>query len=793
MKSYICAIFLGLCFLFILTTAAFAADGYPRIDVSGFKKYEYTKMSVNPERNLVTARTYLGYLQPALGISGPWYERLQLKIKAELSERLSAEMNLQQEPDLPEKYDVTVKYDNHTLTFGDFNVDIKGNEFASMQKYVNGAMFQSFDRWYDMTLVSAKVKSETQKWTEITGNNTRGPFSMGHGYIVESSEKVEINGVAQVRDKDYLIDYFDGKITFTNILSATDKIRFTYEFTSIIDLFFPTVSKRNLVGAQARFTIDKYSFSGYQITSEALVVKEGQEIFPDEKALKDTGLPSQIVYSSGIYNNKAISVLLINGEVVGWFYSTDKDPDPKERAGLVARRLSQLISEGAKGSDIELGTVDQDYVAKAKYKLIFTISNQETGGNQFLSRRTAVEFINRIRLSLNAPIYEKLAVPVEAPDITQMKITESIPIPIVPIETEDTLEWQRVGVYNLRAKPMEMFSEKVMLGDTLLKKDDDYSVNYKDGVLTLLTPMLPTPEQKLTITYKYYDTSENSENINGKDSRGPYTLSQKKIIDGSEKIFIDGKEQVRDLEYNIGYEDGRITFNNKVGIASTITAKYKYVATLKPQDIKLPPSPYTVVAGATYLSESAKAGTGGLTATVIESWSPSGTKRTADIINNSNTAYLTNFPLDQTSTITVKQNNNTLTTGVDYAIPTVEADVDGKAVVIPAATLQYLDEKDNLDLSDGYDTGTIKFLTTLNTNDEITIIYTYSKSIINETSGSGNGSEGPYYLGTTYQMVPGSEVVQIYQEGTNDVQILKRNSSPTNINGDYYMNYSNTP
>jgi len=128
-KKYFWLVFL------ILAASCILADTYPKIDISGYKKWEYKQEKVDPLTNYFLGLTYLGGFSPTVS-GGPWQERLQLKILAQLSDKLSTTFDIEQQPETPERYDVKVNYDNkHELTFGDFTANFSGNEFASTSKY----------------------------------------------------------------------------------------------------------------------------------------------------------------------------------------------------------------------------------------------------------------------------------------------------------------------------------------------------------------------------------------------------------------------------------------------------------------------------------------------------------------------------------------------------------------------------------------------------------------------------------------------------------------------------------
>jgi len=632
---------LSVLFLFLIFSGfALAQQGnYPQLDISGFKKWEYKKADVTPNKNYFSGLTQLGGYYPTF-TGGPWQERLQLRIIGQLSENLSVTYDLEQQPETPDRYDVKVKYYNNELTFGDFTANFTGNEFATASKFLNGVMLTAKDGWYDIiTVPSAKLKSQTQSLASQQGNNTKGPYNLGHGSIVEGSEKIELNDIPQIRNIDYTIDYFEGKVTFNQILTQADEFKYTYEFTNILDLFFPALSKRDFFGFQSRFTIDPEEFG-----------KEPPKIEPVIESIRET-FPTA-------------------------------------------------------------GTVEPE-----------------------------------------------------------------------------VMEREASGQYHLLHTPVVKFSEKLTFMGTQLTKNEDYIIRYAAGEIKLLTRFLPTSEEVLVVEYDYYQTAEDSEAIAGIGSRGPYNLAHLNVVPESERIEVDSKLFVRDLDYTINYALGEIVFGVVIGPTSQIKAKYRYNVMELPE---APPSkfPKELIIGTTYLKESAKKSAGTATATVIESFSGQ------SIIDDQYLLYLQNKPVVPSSegaTFVVKVDGVTLTPEVDYAIPTTEVDPNtGDIIVTPTATLAYINDRD--DPSDGYDTGTIKFINqaTITSTSSVTVTYSYYKSVVGKYSGVGDGTRGPFYLRNVRNLVPGSETVQVWEQGSSVITTYTRNSSFDADAGDtgYSINYN---
>lgn len=622
-----------------------SAPTYPQVDISGFKQWEHKDVSVTPNSNYFTGLTQLGGYSP-LASGGPWQERLQLRIIGQLSENLAVSYDLDQEPETPEKFDVKVKYYNNELTFGDLNATFSGNEFVSTTKSLNGVMLTAKDTWYDIIAVpSAKEQSQTQSLTSQNGNNTSGPYNLGHGSIIEGSEQIQLNGITLKKNTDYTIDYFDGKVTFSRILNSTDEFKYSYEYTNVLDLFFPTLSSRDFFGFQSRFTIDPEKF-GKSAPKEAPVIVSARDLFPSTGSL-----------------------------------------------------------EG------------------------------------------------------------------------------------------DVLEQEASGQYRLKHVPLINFSENLTFMGAQLKKNDDYLIRYDTGEIKLLTRFLPTSEEALSVEYKYFATSQEADLIQGIGSYGPYHTGHPNLVPESERVEVDGKLFVHDLDYKIKYPNGEIMFGVVIGPTSQIKVSYKYNVTAFPPAAAAK-YPKELKLGVTYLKESAKKSAGAPSAGAIDVFTGQTALASNFILNLKNRPILTTA--EAVLSVVLRQGGavRQLTQEVDYIVPTVEVDpATGFYVVTPPVPLAYI--TDHTDPSDGYYTGTIYLINqNLSASDEIDVSYSYQKNVVGTYNGTGNGSRGPYFLRNIRQIVPGSETVQVWDQGSSVITTYTRNASFDASAGDtgYSLNYnSNTP
>jgi hypothetical protein len=758
-------------------------ETYPNVEISGYKKYEYQQIGVTPGTNYFLGAQHLG---SGYGFtSGPWQERLQLRIVGKLSKRLSVSYDLEQQPEMPERYHVKVNYDNHELVFGDFNANFGGNEFASASKSLNGVLITSYDTWYNLTLVpSAKNRSYTQSLTAQKGTNTAGPYNIGHTSIMEGSEYVELNGVKLKKDADYTIDYFEGKITFKRILSSADEFKYSYEYTNIIDIFFPAVSKRDFFGYRGDYTFDPTEF-GKEAPKEEPVIRSGRESFPSyilepDYVTVESYLTPSVEVTGTVESGIPAGTILINGKDVMTIHDIGAQLPAIDRARIIAGRIASIASRFPTPEAIfTLGSIEGEYVGLVGEKVVFTIDKREAGIWGVAPHELGETWISKLNESLEPKI-----------------IIEVIEVPKEVEEIPPEFEEEETGTYQLKNRPIVMFSESIVFEGTRLKKDVDYSINYETGMVRMLMPTLPTLSNKMNITYRYYLIAEESEILPGIGSRGPYDLAHREIIPGSERVVVSEIPNVRDLDYTIDYETGKILFYYNILSTQNINVRYRHV------EKRLPPPPkeegpdQTLRVGTTYLKETAKKGEGLPTEFGSEIYNTPGELN--EIINNDNTIHLLAYPIAGSSVV-ITLNGSQLAEGVDYVIPSTEV-VSGRAETIPAGIrigfrtppnyeIEYLN--DPLDLTDGEDSGTIKLLRTLESTFEVKVSYTYYKSVYNTIRLSGDVSnKGPYSLSGARGMLPGREEVKVWNESAQEYQSYSPNPSIEVNTGHYSINYA---
>ena len=114
-------------------------------------------------------------------------------------------------------------------------------------------------------------------------------------------------------------------------------------------------------------------------------------------------------------------------------------------------------------------------------------------------------------------------------------------------------------------------------------------------------------------------TSYEVEAIQGIGSRGPYRTRHRNLVPESERVEVDAKLFVRDLDYTSIIMTGELMFGVVIGPTSQIKICYRYnVMALPPTSASKFPKELKI--GTTYLKESAKKSVGAPTATAIETY-----------------------------------------------------------------------------------------------------------------------------------------------------------------------------
>ncbi len=124
---------------------------------------------------------------------------------------------------------------NTALYFGDLNINLPGNEFASFSRSLRGwQLDQVLPNRGLMRAFYSQEEGFTRRET-FSGNNTSGPYFLTYTPIIEGSLRVKVDEVPQELGTDYRVDYQTGELNFEpttgppKLIPSTSTIAVSYQ------------------------------------------------------------------------------------------------------------------------------------------------------------------------------------------------------------------------------------------------------------------------------------------------------------------------------------------------------------------------------------------------------------------------------------------------------------------------------------------------------------------------------------------------------------------------------------
>lgn len=176
-------------------------------------------------------------------------QSLFLRLDGEISNNLNIEAQLSdsQSPITPEgdsreissfdKIFLRLYSKHYQLAFGDLEMDFTDTEFMNYSPQFEGLKAAWQDR-HDISaaLAISKGKRTTVRFNGVDGK--QGPYYLNADglsglMVVPGSEEVFLNGIRMQRGDDYVIDYTEGSITFSNLhfISASYRIQVSLQYS----------------------------------------------------------------------------------------------------------------------------------------------------------------------------------------------------------------------------------------------------------------------------------------------------------------------------------------------------------------------------------------------------------------------------------------------------------------------------------------------------------------------------------------------------------------------------------
>jgi hypothetical protein len=634
---------------------------YPQVNIEGFKEYRFHAVDILPGSDPVQYKKDPAYSNiPAEALIYPGLrERFHLDIEGKLNDKLSVKYHLVQEPDLPEVFDIQIRYDRTVLQFGDFDQSFKSGSFIGVSKRFNGVQVYADYNDYDFKVVSSKEKS-TVKAITLTGDGVRQEFALANTNILEGSLQIFLNGVLQKEGQDYTVNYFSGKIIFTKIPSSGTPITAQYEFTNPIEDFLPIAGRKNFLGAQFNYRNQEI------VPSEPVYVRVTQVIStPTQAAVVNsqlgdwTNTPRVAVVGAAVSGNLSLEIRA-SKYVTAVQFKSIQNPKDFVRVGLnpaeqiwrvenwqvsgnaVSGTLSLWMDQIRMDFALELEKVNGAWIVKSfnpqpvmflkNSKILFFPTRADQGQNinfQIENKDLWAEMRlvlgdtqGSVGKQLDGIWSVNILTPREYPtgmqtvyfsgiDGTGQVVKQAIPIPVYLV----TQNQKVVNRLSLDHNSIRLGSEQVMLSGQKLKQNKDYWLDSEKGEITFKDLTLAA-DQKLQISYDYLSQQAREEKIQGGDYEGPYYLKFTPVSPKDIQVWVDDAA-LTPADYDLDPIKGRMIFNFKVFKSSQIRVKYMSVDQAVPASAQ-GQKKKTFEVGAGFLQESAKSSQASLTKTAVE-------------------------------------------------------------------------------------------------------------------------------------------------------------------------------
>jgi hypothetical protein len=235
--------------IFVIGCPSFAAqESYPQITISGYKRWLYSEIDVDPSRNYFLA---IGD-RLLSGSGGPWSEQLELGIKGKLFENLNVNYDLKQIPNTPERYDIITNFYNYSLLFGCQQELFVNQEYIIQDYPIGVAVGGKWDRLkariFTGSYPSGQIASPTANYSsyklfrnpDYTGNKVSGSFSIDNPYleylsldlgradIMDDSLEIYLDDRPLIRDSDFFFDEAYGLVLISGRFKNARSARIVY-------------------------------------------------------------------------------------------------------------------------------------------------------------------------------------------------------------------------------------------------------------------------------------------------------------------------------------------------------------------------------------------------------------------------------------------------------------------------------------------------------------------------------------------------------------------------------------
>ncbi len=220
--------------------------------MSGFGEIKAYSLRVGGNRaSAVKDSAYTTMLQQIREVDFQIESRFNLLLQARINEEAEVNYNIVQEPNMPQKTDVSLRIRKTQINFGDLTKTYTLGAFTNISKRVDGISVVGSEGPFSYNFGFGQAKSQTDTYSRQGNGGTDYPLR--YKPILENSVKVYVNDKLVVENSDYLINYFQGTIGFKTPKTNQDNLTFTYEYTNPLEDFIPIASHVNFLGISGEY------------------------------------------------------------------------------------------------------------------------------------------------------------------------------------------------------------------------------------------------------------------------------------------------------------------------------------------------------------------------------------------------------------------------------------------------------------------------------------------------------------------------------------------------------------
>lgn len=570
--------------------------GYPQVDISGYEELEFNKMDQSGDPKYYESTSEYKNLPASVRVYDGFRHRLLLDIEGQINPKLYIRYKILQEPDIPQETDIYVEYDKFSIYFGKYDATMNNGDLFSLNKNIDGLHADYTEQNFQIEAIYGEERSHKKEFS-FSGTGKK-EYSLGQTNILEGSVTVKLNN-EDLNPDEYSIDYFEGKIVFNRILSATDTISGHYEYLDPIEDFLPISSKVRLAGIQHKYkmyTVPQAIFA----TKNATFEYTKAENISSESPWKQYTQNTDFLYE---HNNFGISIEAQDLKKATLFYREQSFPLIKKNNKYVLN-----IPDNKKNKKILIQYETEKYSFSKEFEVEFldqlATKNIEVTPNQLITTKateniTSTTDINIATANTSLPPTEnQLQVPTTNWQLITFNMTVasyntqdgykiSIPEGLIIIPENAFLEGTRFSlefipaITSLNEIEVQFKSSKAKM----VKENNSYKLTQE------LDESFSPGLNYCYLALKYQDTFTSRKvafyvtpDKEKQNKLERIALPNYPLVSFTEVVTVGNEKLDPGKDYAMNYEKGNIRFLKEIPVDSPLKINYTYRESLFSQE-----------------------------------------------------------------------------------------------------------------------------------------------------------------------------------------------------------------